>query len=145
MKKALLFAFLVLTSGLLAFGQKIYWETPFLRSGTEGGRPSCGLYPRRPIMFGRRRPSSSLSSSISSSGRAIRSMSSTCTRVRSAASARFSSWPPRASPRPSEAAKSGKTVVYLEGNIHPYESEAKEALLLLTREILLGQSDPSPR
>jgi hypothetical protein len=47
-----------------------------------------------------------------------------------------------ASPRvtsPEQAAKSGKTVVYLEGNIHPYESEAKEALLLLTREILLGR------
>ena len=28
---------------------------------------------------------------------------------------------------PEEAAKSGKTVVYLEGNIHPYEPEAKEA------------------
>jgi len=30
-------------------------------------------------------------------------------------------------------------VVYLEGNIHPYEAEAKEALLMLTREILLGR------
>jgi len=46
-----------------------------------------------------------------------------------------------ASPRvatPDEAAKSGKTVVYLEGNIHPYEPEAKEALLMLMRDILLG-------
>jgi hypothetical protein len=40
---------------------------------------------------------------------------------------------------PEEAAKSGKTVVYLQGNIHPYEMEGKEALLMLTREILLGR------
>jgi hypothetical protein len=47
-----------------------------------------------------------------------------------------------ASPRvtsPEEAAKSGKTVVYLQGNIHPYEMEGKEALLVLAREILLGR------
>jgi hypothetical protein len=47
-----------------------------------------------------------------------------------------------ASPRvatPDEAAKSGKTVVYLEGNIHPPEPEAKEALLMLMREILFGK------
>lgn len=40
---------------------------------------------------------------------------------------------------PDEALKSGKTVVYLEGNIHPNEAEAKEALLILMREILLGK------
>ena len=40
---------------------------------------------------------------------------------------------------PEEAAKSGKTVVYLQGNIHPGEAEAKEALLMLAREILLGK------
>jgi hypothetical protein len=40
---------------------------------------------------------------------------------------------------PEEAVKSGKTVVYLQGNIHPYEPEAKEALLMLTREILFGK------
>ncbi len=47
-----------------------------------------------------------------------------------------------ASPRvatPEEAAKSGKTVVYLQGNIHPYEPEGKEALLMLSREILFGR------
>jgi hypothetical protein len=47
-----------------------------------------------------------------------------------------------ASPRittPDEAAKSGKTVVYLQGNIHPYEPEGKEALLMLVREILFGR------
>jgi hypothetical protein len=47
-----------------------------------------------------------------------------------------------ASPRvtsPAEAAKSGKTVVYLQGNIHPYEMEGKEALLMLAREIALGK------
>lgn len=40
---------------------------------------------------------------------------------------------------PEEASKSGKTVVYLQGNIHPGEAEAKEALLMLAREILLGK------
>ena len=40
---------------------------------------------------------------------------------------------------PEEAVKSGKTVVYLQGNIHPYESEGKEALLVITREILFGK------
>ena len=40
---------------------------------------------------------------------------------------------------PEEAAKSGKTVVYLQGNIHPYEPEAKEALLMLMRDILFGK------
>jgi len=47
-----------------------------------------------------------------------------------------------ASPRvatPDEAAKSGKTVVYLQGNIHPYEPEAKEALMMLMRDILFGR------
>jgi len=38
-----------------------------------------------------------------------------------------------------EAAKSGKTVVYLQGNIHSYEPEAKEALLMLMRDILFGK------
>ena len=38
-----------------------------------------------------------------------------------------------------EAAKSGKTVVYLQGNIHAYEPEAKEALMMLMRDILLGK------
>jgi len=39
---------------------------------------------------------------------------------------------------PREASESGKPVVYLQGNIHPPEAEAKEALLMLMREILLG-------
>ena len=30
-------------------------------------------------------------------------------------------------------------MVYLQGNIHPYEMEGKEALLMLAREILLGR------
>ena len=50
-----------------------------------------------------------------------------------------------ASPRiatPAEAAASGKTVVYLQGSIHPNEAEAKEALLFLVREILLGRLRP---
>jgi hypothetical protein len=40
---------------------------------------------------------------------------------------------------PAEAAKSGKTVVYLQGNIHAYEPEAKEALMMLMRDILFGK------
>ena len=50
-----------------------------------------------------------------------------------------------ASPRvttPAEAVASGKTVVYLQGSIHPSEAEAKEALLILVREILLGKLRP---
>jgi len=43
---------------------------------------------------------------------------------------------------PEEAARSGKTVVYLQGNIHPYEMEGKEALLMLAREILFGKLAP---
>lgn len=40
---------------------------------------------------------------------------------------------------PEEAAKSGKPVIYLQGNIHPWEAEAKEALLMIMREILFGR------
>jgi len=50
-----------------------------------------------------------------------------------------------ASPRvttPAEAVASGKTLVYLQGSIHPSEAEAKEALLVLVREILLGKLRP---
>ncbi len=39
---------------------------------------------------------------------------------------------------PREARESGKPVIYLQGNIHPPEAEAKEALLMLMREILFG-------
>jgi hypothetical protein len=44
---------------------------------------------------------------------------------------------PRAS-SPREAEESGKPVIYLHGNIHPPESEATEALLMVARDILLG-------
>ena len=37
-----------------------------------------------------------------------------------------------------EAEESGKPVIYLQGGIHPGESEGKEALLMLTRDILFG-------
>lgn len=46
-----------------------------------------------------------------------------------------------ASPRvtsPDEARKSGKPVIYLQGNIHPPEPEGTEALLMVMRDILLG-------
>jgi hypothetical protein len=39
---------------------------------------------------------------------------------------------------PREAEQSGKPVLYLHGNIHPPESEATEALLMVARDILLG-------
>ncbi len=38
-----------------------------------------------------------------------------------------------------QARQSGKTVVYLQGGIHPAECEGKEALLMLMRDILLGE------
>lgn len=40
---------------------------------------------------------------------------------------------------PEEAKASGKPVVYIQGNIHPPESECKEALLMLMRDILFGK------
>lgn len=40
---------------------------------------------------------------------------------------------------PAQARASGKTVVYVQGNIHGGEVEGKEALLVLMREIVLGQ------
>lgn len=40
---------------------------------------------------------------------------------------------------PEEAKASGKPVIYLQGNIHPDEAEAKEALLMHMRDILLGK------
>jgi len=40
---------------------------------------------------------------------------------------------------PREARESGKPVVYLHGNIHPPESEATEALLMVARDILAGE------
>lgn len=39
---------------------------------------------------------------------------------------------------PREAQASGKPVLYLQGNIHPPEPEAAEALLMVARDILLG-------
>ncbi len=39
---------------------------------------------------------------------------------------------------PEQARLSGKPVIYLEGNIHPPETEGKEALLMVMRDILLG-------
>jgi len=38
-----------------------------------------------------------------------------------------------------EAQQSGKTVVYLQGGIHPSECEGKEAMLMLMRDILFGE------
>jgi len=40
---------------------------------------------------------------------------------------------------PQEAKASGKPVIYLQGSIHPPESPGKEALLMLMRDILLGE------
>lgn len=47
-----------------------------------------------------------------------------------------------ASPRvttPAEARAAGKTVVYLQGNIHPPEPEGSEALQMVIRDVLFGQ------
>ena len=40
---------------------------------------------------------------------------------------------------PKAAIASGKPVIYLQGNIHPPEAEGKEALLMVMRDILLGE------
>jgi hypothetical protein len=139
MKKALLFAFLVLTSGLLAFGQKIYWGDS-VPTKWNGRWPSeLRIVPEKTDYV---RTTSSLellefidklkwkSDKIHVFNMYTSPLGRVCP-VLVLASPRVTS--------PEQAAKSGKTVVYLEGNIHPYESEAKEALLLLTREILLGR------
>lgn len=42
---------------------------------------------------------------------------------------------------PAEARASGKTLVYVQGNIHGGEVEGKEVLLVLLREILLGKEN----
>ncbi|MFC1493024.1 M14 family metallopeptidase [candidate division KSB1 bacterium] len=39
---------------------------------------------------------------------------------------------------PEEARRSGKPVIYIQGNIHPPEAEGKEAILMVMRDILLG-------
>lgn len=41
--------------------------------------------------------------------------------------------------RPEDALKSGKPVIYVQGNIHPWEAEAKESLLMIMRDILFGE------
>lgn len=40
---------------------------------------------------------------------------------------------------PEQAKESGKTIVYIQGNIHPSEAEGKEAILMLLRDIALGK------
>jgi len=40
---------------------------------------------------------------------------------------------------PEEAKETGKTIVYIQGNIHPSEAEGKEAVLMLMRDIALGK------
>ena len=40
---------------------------------------------------------------------------------------------------PEEAKETGKTIVYIQGNIHPSEAEGKEAILVLIRDIALGK------
>lgn len=40
---------------------------------------------------------------------------------------------------PEEAKESGKTVVYLQGGIHPGECEGKEALFMVIRDVLFGK------
>jgi len=40
---------------------------------------------------------------------------------------------------PEEARETGKTIVYIQGNIHPSEAEGKEAVLMLMRDIALGK------
>ena len=139
MKKAPLFAFLFLAGGLLAFGQKNYWGDA-VPAHWNGRWPSeLKTVPERTEYV---RTTSSLdllefidrlkwkSDKIHVFNMYTSPLGRVCP-VLVLASPRLTS--------PAEAAKSGKTVVYLEGNIHPSEPEAKEALLILTREILLGR------
>jgi hypothetical protein len=139
MKKAPLFTFLLLAGGLLAFGQKIYWGDA-VQPRWNGSWPSqLRTVPEKTDYV---RTTSSLELLEFIDRLKWKSDKLHVFNMYTSPLGRVCPVLVLASPRitsPAEAAKSGKTVVYLEGNIHPYEAEAKEALLALTREILLGQ------
>lgn len=46
---------------------------------------------------------------------------------------------------PEEAKSSGKPIVYIQGNIHGGEVEGKEAIMMLMRDILMGDKKISAR
>jgi hypothetical protein len=62
-----------------------------------------------------------------------------CSRAPSGRSRPLSSWQIPRVTSPEEARKSGKPVIYLQGSIHPPESEGTEAMLMVMRDILLGK------
>jgi hypothetical protein len=139
MKKMSFFALAFLAGGLLAFGQKIYWGDA-VPPNWNGSWPSELRTVPEKTDYVRTTSSIELLEFIdrlkwkSDKIHVLNMYTSPLGRVCPVlvlADPRLTS--------PDEASKSGKTVVYLQGNIHPYEAEAKEALLMLTREILLGR------
>lgn len=139
MKKMSFFMLAFLAGGLIAFGSKIYWGDS-VPPGWNGSRSAALRTIPEKTDFVQTTSSLELLEFID----ALKWTSDKIHVFNMYTSPRGRVCPVLvlASPRitsPEEAAKSGKTVVYLQGNIHPNEAEAKEALLLLTREILLGR------
>jgi len=145
MKKTIIFALAVLVFGLpaapraIAAAQKIYWGDS-VPKGWNGSWPAKFLTVPEKTKYERTSSSIEILEFIdilkwsSDKVQVINMFTTTLRRVCPAvvlANPRLTS--------PEEAVKSGKTVVYLQGNIHPYEPEGKEALLMLTREILFGK------
>ena len=139
MKKVSFFALAFLAGGLLAFGQKIYWGDT-VPSNWNGSWPSAlRTVPEKTDYF---RTTSAYELLEFIDRLKWKSDKIHVLNLYTSPLGRVCPVLVLADPRvtsPDQASKSGKTVVYLEGNIHPYEAEAKEALLMLTREILLGR------
>ena len=66
-----------------------------------------------------------------------------CSRARSGKWRPQSCWRARVWRRRSRPGTPGKPVVFLLGNIHPPESEAAEALLMVARDLATGSAKPS--
>ena len=139
MKKALVFALALLAGGWPAFGQKIYWGDTVPPKWNGSWPAELRTVPEK---TGYVRTGSSLEILEFVDALRWKSEKIHVFNMYTSPLGRVCPVLVLASPRvasPEGAAKSEKAVVYLEGNIHPYEAEAKEALLMLTREILLGR------
>lgn len=141
MKKTIIFSLAVLVCGLLASAaaQKIYWGDS-VPKGWNGSWPAKFLTVPEKTKYERTASSTEILEFIDMlkwSSDKVYVINMFVTTLRKVCPAVVLANPRLTSPE--EAVKSGKTVVYLQGNIHPYEPEGKEALLMLTREILFGK------
>ena len=147
MKKALIFAILLAIMGAVTAPpaaaapaeQKIYWGDS-VPKGWNGNWPAKFLTIPEKTKFERTASSTEVLEFIDAlkwSSDKVAVINMFTTTLRRVGTAVVLSDPRLTSP--DEAAKSGKTVVYLQGNIHAYEPEAKEALQMLMRDILFGK------